>query len=507
MKKTILLALGILLAGGISAQEIMTANMLEIAPQRHIINPAFEPQTEGYFIAPVLSHTGALIGNTSIGMNDLIVNRNGTTMWTLNPEANYDLLGAFHKNTLVRADVNTAIFGFGFRLPKGGYLHVNADLTADAGANLPRTIFEFALDGGMKDLSGGSNITDITQLGARAQAYLSLGAGYSKQKGDWGWGFQVKLLDGIAYAGVRSKSLQMDTKADEWTLRGNGYMEIAAPFNPNLEEVLPSGPGYYDMERWSKQEKLFDWKNVGNLLTPCGYGAAVDLGVTYKPASFVKLSAAITDLGAIYWNRGRKLGYEADGTYNGVGTIVYGDYTDEEGNFNGRQLWDTIETHLEDIYKTAFRSSDEYTCEEGNWQNGFLAPLTMKINAGADFYLCRDIIGLGIYSRTLLHDSRLYEELTIGAAVRPCKWFNFALSYSMMNGKWDNLGVAIGLRGGPVVLTLAADYVPMTWTHYTTESEKRIALPYKAKGVNAELGIAFVWGWKESKITTETITY
>ncbi len=40
----------------VQAQEVSTTNMLEMAPYRHYINPAFEPITDGYFYIPALSH-------------------------------------------------------------------------------------------------------------------------------------------------------------------------------------------------------------------------------------------------------------------------------------------------------------------------------------------------------------------------------------------------------------------------------------------------------------------
>ena len=83
--------------------------------------------------------------------------------------------------------------------------------------------------------------------------------------------------------------------------------------------------------------------------------------------------------------------------------------------------------------------------------------------------------------------------MTFGASVRPASWFNFGVSYSFLNGKWSNVGVGLGLRGGPFVLTLAADYVPIT---YAALNGKNF-LPYKTQGVNFEMGLGIVWGWKK----------
>ena len=42
---------------------------------------------------------------------------------------------------------------------------------------------------------------------------------------------------------------------------------------------------------------------------------------------------------------------------------------------------------------------------------------------------------------------------------------------------------------------MAADYVPITYAAYNGN----YWLPYKTQGVNAELGLGIVWGWKQKK--------
>lgn len=247
MKKSILkhslLCLLALASIEMSAQETSTTNMLEMAPYRHMVNPAFEPITDGYFYFPALSHISLYGGNNSLSMRDLIVNQNGTTMWTLNPECDYNMFSAIKRNTLVRGQLSTAVLGFGIRLKNDGYFHLNIDANVDAGVTLPRDLFGFALNGGMQDLSGGVNTFNLQSLGMRSQAYVSLGFGYSKQVNDkWTWGMKVKLLDGIAYADVRHNRLNLNASAEEWTIDGRGLLSVAGPFNPYLDHVYPESP-------------------------------------------------------------------------------------------------------------------------------------------------------------------------------------------------------------------------------------------------------------------------
>ena len=142
---------------------------------------------------------------------------------------------------------------------------------------------------------------------------------------------------------------------------------------------------------------------------------------------------------------------------------------------------------MEDVYKTAL------TSEPGT--SGFWCPLTMKMNASAEVNLLNDVFGLGVYSKTMYYNKRFFEEVTFGVAIRPASWFNFGVSYSFLNGKWSNAGAAIGLRLGPFVITAAADYVPITYAAW----DGKYFVPYKTQGVNAELGLGIVWGWRQKK--------
>ena len=157
MKRTrYIFILALLAAGciGASAQEVNTTNMLEIAPYRHYINPAFEPLTDGYFYIPVLGHLNMYAGQNSFTMGDFIFKQNGVTMTALHPDSKRSIMSAFRPNTLIRTNFSTPLLAFGARTKKDGYWHVALEMNADLGAGLPRDLFRFALGGGMRDLAG-----------------------------------------------------------------------------------------------------------------------------------------------------------------------------------------------------------------------------------------------------------------------------------------------------------------------------------------------------------------
>ncbi len=472
---------GVISITGFAQSEVASTALLHNAPYRHFINPAFEPITEGYLYLPAISHISLYGGNNSLSLSDLVINQDGRAMWTLNPESKVNLLDAFRMNTLVNADLNIALLGFGWRTRHGGYLHFNLNERIDAGVTLPRGLFDFVLGGGMTDLEKG-NLFNLTSLGVNAQLYSELAVGYSRKQTEiWTWGLKVKALAGHAYAGMKNRNLNLNATPDSWSLQGAGTMQLALPLkeyptNMDAENLFNGG---------------FDWKNQMNLTNvPSyfnGFGGAFDLGFTVTPVKYVTLSAALTDIGVIYWHKGRHYDYTIDGSFDGMGKINYGDYTDADGKFDTQRFTDTLTTRLKEVYENALTSNPG--------QKGFWVPLTMKLNVSAEVNLLNNIFGIGVYSKTMYYNNRFFEEVTLGAAVRPVSWFNFGVSYSFLNGKWSNVGAALGLRLGPFIISVAADYVPLTYAAYNG----KYAIPYKTQGVNAELGLGIVWGWKQKK--------
>ncbi len=476
--------LGMISLGATAQSEVATTYFLHNAPYRHFLNPAYEPITEGYLYLPAISHISLNAGNNSFTVKDLIINKDGTTMWTLNPLSGVDLLSAIQDNTLINADLNIALFGFGWRTSKQGYFHVNINERIDAGVTIPKGLFNFALGGGMSDLEQ-ENIFDMSRLGVQAQVYSELAIGYSRTSGKiWTWGFKVKGLVGHGYAGLNATNLSLTASPEQWSVQGNGSIYMAGPFK---EYPTRFDAATFDNYNFKEQLALTNALSYFN-----GYGGAVDVGLSVRPIKYLNISLAFTDLGAIYWLNGHHYDFALSGTYSGVGQLNYSDYTDENGQFNGQQLGDTVLARLQGVYENALTSTDG--------QKGFLVPLTMKMNAAVELNLLNDIFGLGVFSKTMLYNNRLFEEVTLGVAVRPASWFNFGVSYSFLNGKWSNIGAGLGLRLGPFMISVAADYVPFVFAAY----DGKMVVPYRTQGINAELGLSLVWGWKQKKKSLAT---
>ena len=508
-KQIILSALVAWFAVSVQAQQVNTLYFLENAPMRHTINPAFQPVSNGYINFSPLGWSSYSFGNNSLTMSDIFFldpTGTGKTITPLHPNADRNAFLRTLRNMIYfNEDMNLGLLNMGFRIKEAGYMHIGINQHIESGVTMPRTIYDFLLGGGMTNLTGnGANRLDFIGLGAGASMYMEIGGGYSHKINDqWTVGGKLKVLLGQAYIGFRNKDLVTDASAQEWHIHGNTQLEVAAPINASYLNNMLEGVSLNDMidaiqaGKWVVDSLLGGQISGGNLmplirkaLTPAGYGAAIDLGFTYKPIEQLQISAALTDLGFIYWNNSHNYAINVDTTFTGAGNIDYGDpaYRDEQGNFSTQILMDTVVNNLRGLLD-GFRFQSQGA-------SGKARMTSARLNVGIDANFWDNRVGVGIVSATRLYDARLYEEITIGAAFRPVNWFNIAVSYSLLNnGKYSNIGAGLSFMPyDGINMTLALDYIPTSYAATNVNGAQKYILPYKAKMVNVALGFSICWG-------------
>ncbi len=508
-KQIILSALVALFAVSVQAQQVNTLYFLENAPMRHTINPAFQPVSNGYINFSPLGWSSYSFGNNSLTMSDIFFldpTGTGKTITPLHPNADRNaFLRTLRTMIYFNEDMNLGLLNMGFRIKEAGYVHIGINQHIEAGVTMPRTIYDFLLGGGMTNLTGnGTNRLDFIGLGSGASMYMEIGGGYSHKINDqWTVGGKLKVLLGQAYIGFRNKDLVTDASAQEWHIHGNTQLEVAAPINAAYLNKMLEGVSLNDMidaiqaGKWVADSLLGGQISGGNImplirkaLTPSGYGAAIDLGFTYKPIEQLQISAALTDLGFIYWNNSQNYAINVDTTFTGAGNIDYGDpaYRDAQGNFSTQILMDTVVNNLRSLLN-GFRFKSQGA-------SGKARMTSARLNVGIDANFWDNRVGVGIVSATRLYNARLYEEITIGAAFRPVNWFNIAVSYSLLNnGKYSNIGAGLSFMPyDGINMTLALDYIPTSYASMNVNGAQKYILPYKAKMVNVALGFSICWG-------------
>ena len=505
MKKILVSVLMATMALSASAQQVTTLYFLENAPMRHTINPAFQPVSRGFINFTPLGWTSFSAGNNSFTLRDILFVDpvTGKTITPLHPNADRNaFLNQIRSMSLINGEATLGLLNMGFRIKENGYLTIGINERIVGGATLPKTIFDFVVGGGMKNLTpGATNNISLGGLGAGSMIYTEISGGYSyKLNDEWTIGGKLKLLLGTAYAGMNTKKLSIDANTDSWDINGTLDMDIAGPMNAQYFSQYVDGKtmrqvidgfkdGSFDVNQFVDTSDPMAL--VTSALKPSGYGAAIDFGFTWKPIEYLQVTAALTDLGFIYWNRSNRYTCTVDTSFNGAGYIDYGDpaYKDEQGNFSVGILMDTVKNRMMGLLD-GVRMQDN--------GKGIAKMASARLNVGLDANFWDNRIGIGIVSATRLYNSRLYEEITLGAAFRPVNWFNIAVSYSLMNnGKYSNIGAGLSFMPyDGINMTLAMDYIPTSYAGISNGSSgtKMYVIPDKAKMFNLALGFSVCWG-------------
>jgi outer membrane protein OmpA-like peptidoglycan-associated protein len=501
MKKILFVLFAALLTVSASAQQVNTLYFLENAPMRHTINPAFQPYSDGYVNFTPLGWMSGSFGNNSLTIQDIFptyidpATGQRRTITPLHPEANKNaFLKQIRTMTLANGELTLGLVNFGFRHKDKGYVTIGINERISAGATLPKSIFNFILDGGMKNLEDQMvNHIGFRGMGPAATLYTEISGGYSYRLDEqWTIGGKLKFLLGQADISARSTTFGIDATTKQWHLKGAILVQMAGPFDyqsmpqidgRKMKDIIDD----YQSDAYSPGD-IVKYSDIKSMLKPSGYGAAIDFGFTWKPIENLQVSGALTDLGFIYWNNARSYKATIDTAYTGIpGYINYGDeaFHDKDGNFSAKMVVDST-------LKVLGKTMEEFEFHQTG--KGYAKMISTRLNIGLDANFWENRVGVGLVSATRLYNARLYEEVTLGLSFRPVRWFNIAASYSLLdNGKYSNIGAGLSFMPyDGINMTLGMDYIPTSYAKMPNSN--LYVLPDKAKMLNFALGFSICWG-------------
>ena len=480
MKRT-LLAISLLVASLASAQEASTLFFLENAVNRHNLNPAFQPVSGGYLNLPVLGNSNIYVGNNCLTMSDLYYKRDGQLITALrDPQSQQKLLNTLHSTVYGEAEVEINLLGFGWRHKDNGYVYIDVNQRMYLGASFPRDFYKLIV-GGMENLDGGNNHFDFSKLGQRVLTYTEIGGGYSYRINDkWTVGGKLKFLLGEANLSMGVDSYTLDASATEWKTAGSGKLDMSA--NVNLD-LLPATLTYKTLSGYSWKEILDEFVST-SVAKPTGYGGAIDLGFEYRPLPNLHLSLAVNDLGFITWTKNNTYDVCFDGSYTGS-DYTYDDFV-KEGGF------------VYDVQK-ALEGIAAHISAGGRHARTTTKMINGTLNAGFNANFVHDIFGVGVFNKMQWYGNHVYDEVTIGGNIKAGKYFDLAVSYSLVdNAKYSDIGGGISLIPyDGLNLMIAMDYIPTSYTN--VRDDAGCYMPYKTKGINLSFGLSIVWGTNKKK--------
>jgi hypothetical protein len=428
------------------------------------LNPAFRP-SKGYIGIPGLTNISVGYRTNTFTLDNFLfpgIGENGKTGSFLNEKVSYDqfMKGISGQNYL-NLDFNETLLGFGFYV-KDVFLTFDAGLRINTEANIPKDVFDFLKKGAAL---GDYKTYDFSGISMDAIAYgqIGLGGSYPLLNKSLLLGAKVKALLGLANGRVNLDRMKLDIRKDKWSVT-----ETQASIQLAMKGVKPE---YND-------ENKFDGLNSDDLAIGVnGFGLGLDLGASFKlnyliedKTSFLNnftVSAAVTDLGFINWNKSNSLYLVAtDPTGFAIG--------DKDISFDNSE---NIFADLEDSFEDAYNFQEKTNGIEGKTN------LKAKLNWSIEYAFPKEKINVGLLSTTYFNSAKAISEYTIGGAIKPIRGLEAGLSYSFIYGGFQTVGLALHLGS---FFYIASDYIfPETNSMF---------VPVSAKAFNLQMGFAIPIG-------------
>ncbi|KAA6343985.1 hypothetical protein EZS27_008348 [termite gut metagenome] len=427
------------------AQVLRSDYFLEGVSLRHQMNPSFMGE-RSYISFPFIGNTAIDI-HSNMGLSNFVYKYDDpiyslTTF--LNPAINGNtFLKKLHTNNKVGVNLSLTLFSLGF-YGWDGFNTVELGFKSNTSFNIPGAFFDF-MKNGMDDVKKEYHIKNLDM---RTNNYAELAFGHARFiNEDLQIGGKFKILIGGANIRAHINDMFIKMGEDEWEISALGNLDASvkgAVFKTidtkeikeiketiEIKETKETGKEIAVInetkEITTSDETTIRKKIDGfDLNSPGigGWGAGIDLGVTYNLQDNLILSAAILDLGFISWSNSLK-GYN-DGTpfkFDGFDEFAAGDVENSNNKSIGDQI-DDIKEDLEDIL--GFYEKDK--------KGKRTTILATTLNLGVE-YICPDYekLSFGALSSTRFEGIYTWSEARLSANIKPVSWFNTALTYGLSN--------------------------------------------------------------------------
>lgn len=447
-----------------TAQELRTTYFMQTSDLRHEMNPALLDHS--YVSMPFLGNVN--IGTTgNVGAKTFIFDmqptwdgygvegRTRTTFMHPNVDAS-DFLGGLKDNNRLGANLKYQVFGFAFKA-FGGFNSIDMSLRSTTNISMPKSIFEF-----MKT-TGSKTDYSITDLGARTENFVELGLGHSHKVNEkWTVGGKLKFLFGAGYANLNTDRIDLHLDDDYWRVSGKITAEMSA-LGVDVKQSNKVDPENPDRHR---VDGIDD--NIGGL---GGFGAAIDLGATWKPIDHLTVSAALTDLGAIRWRKAHQMTSTGEWTFDGFDQDIYAGGSKENGKDVGDQLED-IGDDLGDLFSLYY---------DGAKSKGHA--LSANLHLGVEYALpSYDKLRFGFLYTSRMAGQFAWHQGMLSVNVRPVKAIEVSVSGSASS---------TGVSGGLVLDLHAKRFNFFVGTDCFLSKMGKYGVPLKKANNSISLGFGF----------------
>lgn len=477
--KTIKLFPGIFILSLISipslSQQQSTLYFMNI-PQNHLLNPALKMASDVYVGLPFMTGISGNFNTNFIGLSDIFNKTgDGEMISILNPDFDKDAFMAKVKDVnFITPGVTLQSLGFGFTVGDDLQFFLDINEKLDGKIALPYDLFNLAFNGA-EDLIG--KTVNLTETDVDLIMYREIGAGFSKNvMPRLRVGARAKLIMGMAAANIETRDLRVEVLDDNTQRMTSDFtVNISAPVTVIKDSEGRIEDVEFNDDKLSKPGYYFNTDNLG-------FG--LDIGAVYSLTQRITISAAFNGFGFINWNRDiTNITAQNEFTYTGfdLNAVIEGTAEIEDVT---RDLIDSLE--------------NSFVITDVNAPFKSVLPGTLTLGGS---YNLTETISFGVVSSTLFVSGKPRTALMLSANANLVKGFSAGLSYTATNQSYDNLGLGLAARLGPVQIYTIADKIPFNFSRVGSSDENsgKILLPDKWNALSVRLGLNLVFGSNPKK--------
>jgi hypothetical protein len=424
-----------------NAQQSRTLFFMHELPQSAYVNPAIQPNCKWFIGIPALSSLYFNGSSTGFSYN------------SLSPGKEYidaeSIAKRLHSIDYLTVEMQINLLALGYKR-KDYYYSFNIAEKVDAKIFYPKSLINLAVYGN-DELIGKKMFTK--GLGAYGIHYREYSFGIAQNfESYFLWGLKGKLLFGKSNLTTKHGAISLTTEKDTYDL----LSEWSYQFNVSLPLDVPSSTKNIDIDNIG----IGDINLVKYLLNPNNIGFAVDYGFVYVDEKII-WSASILDFGIIRWRSDTH-------QFNNSGSVAFEGITVDD-ILNPNEFLEMIRDSINN-QTLVFHS-----------QGTYLTMLPTKVNFGAT-YEFHPKLNAGILLRTEFYPRRPVPSLTLSLNTIRIKNFVGSLSYSLMNGSYNNVGLGLGFGFQNLVF------------HIVSDNLTAFIVPHKVHTANLRFGIHMLFG-------------
>lgn len=460
-----------------SAQPSLSLYYMESVPQSSLLNPARQPRCNMFItVASMSLHT-----ETNIKESKLFTKVNDE--WNFITDKNFDyadIKHRFKRGARLNNQMSIELGNVGWR-DRNGYWSIGISERFEASAALPSALFTM-LD---KGLPNGTQLK-FNSLRINACAYHEFAVGYSvKLTENLTVGGRAKYLSGITSIRTDIPRFSVNTSRDQWDIDIDASISASFPIEVKTDDDGSISIDSIEMKDMDLHEALkFALPGIRNP------GAAIDLGMEYTINKNFRVSAAVTDLGLIFWT-GNTNTVKTEGAFTYTGTDI-----DLDAFLDGTDTGELL-TDLADSLKNSLTTSVSHKY--------YTTSVHPNIYIGSE-YTPLHFLSIGLVSRTTFWKSSISQNFNLSVNVKPYKFFSVMTGLNADIKGCCTADLGFSLKLGPLQYYLMTNGIPIAYRKYNIDGNHFTA-PYNVCDFNISTGLNLIFGAKGFKDKPMVNTY